>query len=114
MYNKNMNKGLPFNEEILKFISDVEWTYAKTYPKWPHEYIVRKKVDYNLFMKTVIHIRENGYDGTFYKMKIGYFDHDGYTYWTMGEPLEETDIINRCLKENTYESRLANGTLPEE
>jgi hypothetical protein len=32
----------------------------------------------------------------------------------MGEPLEETDIINRCLKENTYESRLANGTLPEE
>jgi len=31
----------------------------------------------------------------------------------MGAPVEETIIINRCKKENTYEVRLANGTLPE-
>lgn len=30
----------------------------------------------------------------------------------MGAPVEETTIINRCLKENSYEARLKNGTLP--
>jgi len=29
----------------------------------------------------------------------------------MGAPLEETTIINRCRKEDTYEYRLLNGTL---
>lgn len=34
------------------------------------------------------------------------------TYWTMGAPVEETIIINRCRKEETYEVRLAEGMLP--
>ncbi len=46
------------------------------------------------------------------KEKITYFDEDGLVYWTMGEPLDQTKIINRCKKENTYEVRLKNGTLP--
>ena len=33
-------------------------------------------------------------------------------YWTMGAPIEETIIINRCKKEQTYEYRLLNGTIP--
>ena len=33
-------------------------------------------------------------------------------YWTMGAPLDETTIINRCRKEDTYEERLKRGTLP--
>ena len=40
-------------------------------------------------------------------------DEDGLTYWTMGTPIEETIIINRCKKEDTYEVRLAEGRLPE-
>ena len=35
-------------------------------------------------------------------------------YWTMGAPLEETVIINRCRKEDTFESRSKNGTLPRD
>ena len=37
----------------------------------------------------------------------------GLTYWTMGAPVEETTIINRCQKENTYEVRFKEGRLPE-
>ena len=33
-------------------------------------------------------------------------------YWTMGAPLQETIIINRCMKEDSYEYRLLKGTLP--
>jgi hypothetical protein len=73
-----------------------------------------EKVDGILFVELVTFIRENCYIGRFYKMETTYYDFNGCTYWTMGEPLEGTTIINRCLKENTYENRLKNGTLPEE
>lgn len=82
-------------------------------PEWPHEYIVREKVDEKLFVEIVIHIRQNGYTGNFYSKTIIYFDQDGYTYWTMGAPIEETTIINRTQTENSYEQRLINGTLPK-
>ena len=102
----------PFPEQIKEFIKDCQWTFAKTMPKWPHEYIVRDRVDEKLFVELVQHIRQHGYDGNFYKRKITYFDEDGLVYWTMGEPLDQTIIINRCKKENTYEARLKMGTLP--
>ena len=82
-------------------------------PEWPHEYIVRKRVDENLFVQLVLHIRAHGYEGKFYRKSIIYYDDRGMVYWTMGEPLKETTIINRCRKEDTYENRLLRGTLPE-
>ncbi len=102
----------PFDDQLKAFIGEVTWTYARTMPEWPHEYIVRDRVDKKLFVDMVQHIREHGYEGNFYKRKITYFDEDGMTYWTMGEPLNETIIINRCKKENTYEERLKRGELP--
>ena len=81
-------------------------------PEWPHEYIVRKNVDEALFVKLVQHIRECGYQGSFYQKAITYYDEDGLIYWTMGEPINETTIINRCKKKDSYESRLKDGTLP--
>ena len=103
---------MKFSEELLSFVSSERWTYAKTMPDWPHEYLVRERVDRNLFELTVAHIRSNGYEGSFYKRKIVYYEEDGLVYWTMGAPLEETTIINRCRKEDTFESRSRNGTLP--
>ncbi len=80
--------------------------------EWPHEYIVRELVDENLFVLLVCHIRANGYEGKFYQKSITYYDDGGLVYWTMGAPLEETTIINRCRKEDSYEERLLKGTLP--
>ena len=99
-------------QELRDFVSRETWTYAKTMPVWPHEYIVRERVDEDLFVQLVQHIRANGYEGHFYRREMTYYDEDGLTYWTMGEPVEETIIINRCKKENTYEVRLADGRLP--
>ena len=104
---------MSFPSELFNFIDKEKWTFAKTMPKWPHEYIVREQVDENLFVELVEHIRANGYRGNFYKKEITYYEENGLVYWTMGAPVSETIIINRCIKENTYESRLANGTLPD-
>ena len=98
--------------ELNNFIKDVEWTYAITMPEWPHEYIVRENVNEVLFVKMVEHIRRNGYGGKFYNKSLTYYDEGEMVYWTMGEPIEDTVIINRCRKNDTYEYRLLKGVLP--
>ena len=103
----------PFPEDLRRFVKEETWTYAKTMPKWPHEYIVRERVDEEMFVKLVKHIRANGYPGRFYKRKITYYEQDGKVYWTMGAPLRITIIVNRCEREQTFEYRKAHGTLPE-
>ncbi len=101
-----------FPEELRRFVDGEKWIFAKTMPDWPHEYIVRERVDGELFEKLVVHIRSHGYEGRFYLRKITYYEEDGLVYWTMGAPLEETVVINRCRKENTFEYREAQGELP--
>ncbi|MFM2294821.1 MAG: hypothetical protein RLZZ350_1234 [Verrucomicrobiota bacterium] len=81
-------------------------------PQWPHEYIVRERVDDKLFELLVHHIRANGNEGAYYLETFIYFEEAGRLYWTMGAPINETTIINRCKKESSYECRLKNGTLP--
>jgi hypothetical protein len=108
--NKNKN-ALP--EDLHNFVREEKWTYAKTMPQWPHEYIVRERVDENLFEQLVRHIRANGCEAPFYGEKYIYFEEGGMLYWTMGAPVNETTIINRCKKENSYEARLKNDTLPK-
>ena len=102
-----------FPAELLTFVNAQTWTFAKTMPEWPHEYIVRDRVDEKLFVRLVEHIRAHGYEGRFYQRAIIYYEEAGLVYWTMGAPLDETIIINRCRKEDTYEERLRRGTLPE-
>ena len=82
-------------------------------PKWPHEYIVRNQVDEERFVELVQHIRSFGYEGRFYSKSITYFDFDEMTYWTMGAPIEETIIINRCKKSDTYAESLKSSCLPD-
>ena len=109
-----MSNLIPLSESLREFVNACTWTFAKSYAStWPHEYIVRSKVDEGLFILLVEHIRAHGYQGRFYRKPITYFDEGGFVYWTMGSPLDETIIVNRCRDDQTYESRLKNGTLPE-
>jgi hypothetical protein len=103
-----------FPKELKDFIKNSKWVFAKTYAEtWPHHYILKERVGEDLFIQMVKHIRRYGYEGRFYNKKYTYFEEDGYVYWTMGAPIEETTGINRCTKENTYGYRLKMGTLPE-
>ncbi len=110
---KSNHITVSFSGELFEFINKEKWTFAKTMPKWLHEYIVRERVDENLFVKLVKHIRANGYQGNFCQKKITYYEEDGSECWTMGIPISETIIINRCKKETSYEYRLANNNLPK-
>lgn len=94
------------SDQLREFIDSSQWTFAKTMPQWPHEYVVRDRVDENPFVQLVRHIRQHGYEGKFYQRTFIYFDDRGKTYWTMGAPIEETTIINRCKAEDSYEARM--------
>lgn len=102
-----------FPSELRVFVKEKSWRFAKTMREWPHEYIVREQVDQELFERLARHVREHGREGRFYDKTLTYFEEAGLVYWTMGAPLQETTIVNRCRSEETYERRLANGTLPE-
>jgi GTP pyrophosphokinase len=95
-------------EKLEEFIKGTLWTFAKTYArKWPHEYIVREKVDQVLFDELAAYIDGHGYESHFYDRKQIYFDHAGHTYWHMD------NIINRCPEADTYHRREAEGRLPK-
>jgi hypothetical protein len=101
-----------FPGDLRAFVDRERWTFAKTMPEWPHEYIVRERVDERLFVELVQHIRAHGSNGRFYSRELVYYEEAGVVYWTMGAPTDETVIVNRCKSEDTYERRLAAGTLP--
>jgi hypothetical protein len=102
-----------FPEELRHFVLSERWTFAKTMPEWPHEYLVRGRVDSELFERAVMHLRAHGYQGRFYRRTITYFAEDGFVYWTMGAPVDQTTILNRCRQEDSFESRARKGTLPK-
>jgi len=57
---------MSFPQPLRNFVDRETWTYAKTSPKWPHEYLVRERVgDESLFVQLVEHIRSEGYKGSF-------------------------------------------------
>jgi len=82
--------------KVRDFLSGCIWRFAKSMPEIPHWYIVRANVNDSLFVESAIFIRKHGYKKRFGSRTYLYYDLDGYSYWTMGNPIEETTIINRA------------------
>jgi hypothetical protein len=86
--------NLKFLEELF---NSVNFRFAKTMPKYPHWYTLRKEWnDDVLFDKVVIFIRKNGYKVAWGNREYIYFDVNGFHYWTMGSPVEKTILINKA------------------
>ena len=92
-----MNIELNYNK-LRSMIARCEWTFAKTMPFAPHEYIVKDKCplaaeDFEYFVNMQ---REHGVKERWGKYNNPYLYIDDYKYWTMGAPIEETTVINRA------------------
>jgi hypothetical protein len=89
---------------MRSYRDNCRWRVAKSGP--PHEYTIRDwrpEADED-FVRAAAGIREFGYSQSFYRNIFIYFDLDGLKYWTMGDPLAETTVLNRDPIENPYES----------
>ena len=113
-FSKEMKEVLfeEYYKRIRLFVSRYPWTFAKTYADFaPHEYYVKDKLDdagQEEFVWFVEFIRDYGFNCKFAGKEHTYFELDGYYYWTMGDPVEKTTILNRC-KTKDYE--IAEGNM---
>ena len=80
------------------FLDKAQWNWAKTYAnKAPHWYCIRAEFnDDRLFDEVVQYIRDHAVTEYFFRKPFQYFYHEGWKYWTMGNPINETTIINRA------------------
>jgi hypothetical protein len=85
--------------DFKNFIESSSWIFAKTMPQNPHWYTLRKNCPDSVFCDAVTFIREQG--KRVYLKGRTYIQYviDDYTYWTMGNPMEQTILINR-VKQN--------------
>ena len=89
---------MQYDESYIRcLISSVQWTWAKTYLSIPHEYIVRGRCGLtDQEFEYLVHAqREHGVYEQWHKYNLPYLYIDGYKYWTMGDAIENTTIINR-------------------
>ena len=85
-------------DKLREMIARCEWTFAKTMPFAPHEYIVKERCPLSAeeFEYFVNMQREHGIRERWGKYNNPYLYVDDYKYWTMGAPLEDTTVINRA------------------
>tara|TARA_X000001382_G_scaffold85868_2_gene60955 strand:- start:1344 stop:1625 length:282 start_codon:yes stop_codon:yes gene_type:complete len=90
-----MNK-LTLHEQACKTLSETKFTFAKSMPKIPHDWSAREEWNSDKeFEDMVIYIREYGVPEKFWRKTYIYLYANGYKYWTLGNPIETTRIINR-------------------
>lgn len=88
----------PNYNKLREMISRCQWTFAKSMPFAPHEYIVRDKCpltddEFVLFVEMQ---RQHGVKEKWGKHENSYLYINDYKYWTMGAPIEETKVMNRA------------------
>lgn len=85
--------------ELRNLLAVAKFKFAKSMPKIPHYYTLRETWDDATFADAVLAIRNYGVPRKFGNRMYIYYDFDGYTYWTMGDTIENTILINRALRE---------------
>ena len=85
-------------DKLRSMIARCTWTFAKTMPRCPHEYIVRGKcpLSEEEFLYFIDMQRNYGKVERWGKYITPYLYVDDYKYWTMGAPVEETIVMNRA------------------
>ena len=99
---------------LIDEVNKLTWTFAKTYPKHPHFYIIRDKTaEERIYVELFEAIEMYGVIEYFYKRPMKYlYLGDGYKYWHMcGDEqgnintkwtIKDSKVINRALHENKY------------
>lgn len=84
-------------ERIRGYINRCEWKWAKTFLTVPHEYIVRHQsaLTDREFVDFVQAQRNYGTYQQWGRYNFPYLFIDGYKFWTMGDPIEKTTVMNR-------------------
>lgn len=85
---------------MQEFVEGQQWTFAKTMPEWPHEYIIRGKGNdpdrFDLFQYSCWWHGTLRVWGGYQKAHIYWHDKDDMRYWA-GWPIASSRIVNRVF-----------------
>ena len=84
------------------FVARAPWRFAITMQDVPHSYTVRGQTPDEQFEAFVHFIRNHGQMATYGNFQTTYLKLGQHKYWTMGELVEETTIINRCHQDDEF------------
>jgi hypothetical protein len=91
------------DEELQDWMSSVRWIYARSMPKHPHEYTLKREQDEELFERVVRTIWDHGYDRSYLRRPWRSLNVGDYFVWVHTEPkplmpvpLEDTVLVNRA------------------
>ena len=88
--------GWPLSrEEVAGWIGGRYWQFARTMKHNPHEYTHRSWGDERSFELVVLFIREHGEQEWYGRAEYTYLVVGDHKYWTMGDSLPSTVILNR-------------------
>ena len=77
----------PAAAQVRKYLAAQTWVYARTMPKWPHEYVLLKRAtDPWLHLRVVAYVRQRGehrYFAPSRRVHSYWQAGDGWEYWTM-------------------------------
>jgi hypothetical protein len=83
-----------------RFVAASRWTFAWTQRWWPHDYTTRAWAQErgleSDFEAMVMTIRARGFADRFGRRTFVYLALDGFRFWSMGNPLPETTVLNRA------------------
>lgn len=86
-------------ESMLEKLINAKYIFAKTMPKNPHWYTLRVTWhSEKVFDECVQFIRDNGAIEYYARKQYTCYYLYGYKYWTMGNPINKTKLINRAAK----------------
>ena len=84
-------------DEVHDILEENKWIFAKTMPETPHFYTLRRTwSDEKKFESIVEYIREQGIKEKFEGKEYIYLYLGDFKYWTMGEAVKDTILINRA------------------
>ena len=91
------------------FIEKQKWTFAKSMPHIPHEYIVRQECDNEAdYWNLRDYIYAHGIK-RFWRGRPGwYLNYNGHKYWAMSRK-DDSRIINRAVQDQIVYERIASG-----
>jgi hypothetical protein len=81
---------------IEEFADRCTWTFAKTMPEIPHEYVVRDRLsesDTAAFDAMNGYIAEHGYTATFGTRSYTYLNSGRYKYWIIDNILNREKLV---------------------
>ena len=86
-------------ERVTQLLLSHPWKVAKTMPKIPPEYTLRRLwLNDGDFIWTTEYIRHVGYQEPFAGRTWIYYDVGEHQYWDCGGPVADVGLINRAVK----------------